>query len=478
MHKKSHLFALSAILFLVLGQTGCTKKFDSNSKYLSKAAFFELFSFVTGAMMISGCGKHYEPSAATVTGNTSLGAVDGATVTVYQMSDSGGPGPIIGIGSTDSSGNFEVHLTRMPFQGMPLLIQSTGGSYSEESSGVQVTMTNTVSSVVPSSLIVAGSVSTVANNPLTDMATKRLITQMASGLPGGTTADTAASNANYAVGRAFGITGADIVGTLPASLKGAVPNDSTGQLALVLATISHEAHTSGVDSMAMANALGASFAATGSFSGGTAVSVTNAAGQTVSVTPPTFTAMTTVMSGIQSGTVPLAGIPTGTTFSSHMTAPVLDPAPPHNGASSSSGSTSGSTTIVSTSSPSADPCTYTVVASCMNADVSPTGAYTSLVECSEYSGSDVTTSPALDPTQLNCQAMNGRVLRTGTCAANLAAEISLGHIPSGTTLAFSVVIGTGTNLVNVSRHYTNPNGTGWTNANQANFVGPSSPLCQ
>jgi len=144
---------------------------------------------------------------------------------------------------------------------------------------------------------------------------------MQSGLPGGTTLEQLVTNTNYQVSQAFGLP--DVVGVVPANPYGTIPNDATGQYALVLAAISKAAHTAGTDSTAMAEAYAKALVQNGNLASMGSMSVTNAQGSSVSITPPSMSSLATTVAGIGSGSISLSGI----TPPSSFTAPTFNTNP-------------------------------------------------------------------------------------------------------------------------------------------------------
>jgi len=279
-------------------------------------------SFIIFALA-AGCSKKStsedSSSGFTIGGSAIFGPVNGATVSVYSVDENGtlSSSPLA-TGTTDSSGNYSISVGAAPSG--PVAIQLSGGSYVEEASGSTISLANKSYTTLLPSVSLESSYS-AALGPLPDMAYKKFAAQMQSGLPGGTTLEQLVTNSNYQVSQAFGLP--DVVGVVPANPYGSIPNDATGQYALVLAAISKAAHSAGTDSTAMADAYAKALIQNGNLSGMGAQTVKNSQGNDVAITPPSMSSLAGTVAGIGNGQIPLSGI----TPPSGFTAPTFNANP-------------------------------------------------------------------------------------------------------------------------------------------------------
>jgi hypothetical protein len=257
--------------------------------------------------LIIGCSKKADSdstSGITIGGSAIFGPVNGATVSIYAVDSSGNLASTpLATGTTDSSGNYSINLDSPPSG--PIAVQLTGGSYAEEAGGATVSLSNKTYTTLLPSVSDASSYS-AALGPLPDMAYQKFAAQMQSGLPGGTTIEQLVTNSNYQVSQAFGLP--DIVGVVPANPYGTIPNDATGQYALVLAAISKAANTAGTDSTAMAAAYAKALLQNGNLAGMGAQTVKNSQGNNVSITPPSMSSLAGTVAAIGNGQIPMTGV--------------------------------------------------------------------------------------------------------------------------------------------------------------------------
>ena len=279
----------------------------------------------------------FADATTTITGNVMFGPVNGAAIHVYPISVTTGDldtsGQPLAKATTKADGTYSLVIPNSDIpSGTPIGVQMTDGSYTEEGSGATVSLTGQVfKSVLPS--VTAGIPVVAAVNAFTDQAFQQFKASVAAGLPIGTTPAVAARNANYAMSQALGVV--DIM-VPPANTQGAIPNDASGQMATLLASLSALASststslgttiTSADVAKGMASALTASG---GSFSklGKSAVTITKPDGTTLTFTPPPLTgpgSLATTASGVAAGVIPMANyIPPAT-----LTLPTLNPSPP------------------------------------------------------------------------------------------------------------------------------------------------------
>jgi hypothetical protein len=152
----------------------------------------------------SGNGTPPPPVSGTVSGTAVKGPVAGATVTAYAIS-AGTMGAKIASATTDAQGNFS--LSMGSYTG-PVMLQTTGGSYTDEASGSNMSMMagDVMTAVLPT-MAAGATVTGVQMTPLTSMAQA-----MAQHLSGGMT-DANIGTANTAVDHYFMVT--DILHNVP-----------------------------------------------------------------------------------------------------------------------------------------------------------------------------------------------------------------------------------------------------------------------
>lgn len=160
-------------------------------------------------LLLFGCGGGGgdAPTPAvqgTISGSVVKGPVSGATVKAFAVSG-GMPGTQLASATTDAQGNFSMSVGS--YAGA-LMLQTAGGSYIDEASGLRMTMQSAdmMSAVLPT-MPAGAAVSGIQVTPLTAMAQA-----MASNMAGGMTADNIAA-ANTAMGSYFMV--GDILHTVP-----------------------------------------------------------------------------------------------------------------------------------------------------------------------------------------------------------------------------------------------------------------------
>ena len=152
----------------------------------------------------SGAGTPPPPLSGAVSGTAVKGPVSSATVTAYGLSN-GTMGAKITSSSTDAQGNFS--LSMGSYTG-PVMLQLTGGTYTDEASGGSMPMLSgdAMTAVLPT-MAAGATLSGIQLTPLTSMAQA-----MAQRLSGGMT-DANIATANSAVDRYFMVT--DILHNAP-----------------------------------------------------------------------------------------------------------------------------------------------------------------------------------------------------------------------------------------------------------------------
>lgn len=157
-------------------------------------------------LMLAGCGGDGGAPAATTTtisGLASKGPINGGTVKVFAIR-SGQPAEQIGQSAlTDSSGKFNVPVGA--YSG-PVMVEVTGGTFTDEATGLPVTLNSSTFLRAVVSDTAAGATTTVAVTPLTELAFRKAK---------GTGSFTAATidDANKAFADSFSLN--DIINTMP-----------------------------------------------------------------------------------------------------------------------------------------------------------------------------------------------------------------------------------------------------------------------
>ena len=200
-----------------------------------------LLLFGCGGGSESGDGAASSASSAdgVITGTAVKGPVSGATVKAYAINN-GLMGAQIGTGTTDAQGNFTLSIGS--YSG-PVMLQMTGGTYTDEATGISMTMQagDVMTSIMPQA--VAGAVmGGVQITPLTSMAQAR-----AQAMSGGMTPANIAA-ANTAMGNYFSVN--DILYTHP--MNPLIPGSGSGatqdmrNYGIMLAAMSQYANSIGM----------------------------------------------------------------------------------------------------------------------------------------------------------------------------------------------------------------------------------------
>jgi len=178
-------------------------------------------ALVVTSLLLFACGGSSStpavlpPVAGTVSGSVVLGPVSGASVRAYAVSG-GTMGAQVGGGTTDAAGNFTISIGH--YAG-PLMIQTGGGSYTDEATGTVMTVPPGDQLACAISAVAAdATTSGIQVTPLTSMAHAR-VHHMAGGI---TDANIAA--ANSAVGSYFSV--GDVIHTAP--MNPLVPGSGAG----------------------------------------------------------------------------------------------------------------------------------------------------------------------------------------------------------------------------------------------------------
>lgn len=212
-------------------------------------------AIVAAAVAVAACGSGGSSSGGTggtpgtMTGRVVKGPVAGAQVAAYAVAG-GAMGTPIGSATTDASGAFTMTLRSSTG---PVVLQVTGGSYTDEATGASMAMSAgvTMSAAIPS-MAEGGTAAGIQVTPLTTMAQA-----MAAGKPGGMTAANVTA-ANAAVGSYF--SAGDILHTAPmdplVTGSGATATQEQKDYGMTLAAMSEYAHELGMpDSSGMVTAM-------------------------------------------------------------------------------------------------------------------------------------------------------------------------------------------------------------------------------
>lgn len=199
-----------------------------------------------GLFLACGGGGSSVPGgsgAGVVSGAAVKGPVAGAAVTAYAVEAGGTKGARIGGGQTDSMGNFSFSVG--DYSG-PVLIEMTGGHYTDEATLSDTPMQETMTAAVPF-MSQGSAVEGLVITPLTSMAQAR-----AAGMPGRMT-QANISAANAAVGNYFDVD--DILHSHPMDTTVEGSGAGAGQYGrnygMVLASMSMLANSVGLDGAGM-----------------------------------------------------------------------------------------------------------------------------------------------------------------------------------------------------------------------------------
>jgi hypothetical protein len=215
-------------------------------KRISVWPMMVLILAIGSPLLLFGCGGGSGGSGGAtssvdgvIAGTAVKGPVNGATVTAYAINN-GVMGAQIGTGTTDAQGNFTVSIGA--YSG-PVMLRMSGGTYTDEATGVSMTMQSgdIMTSIMPQA--VAGAVMNgVQITPLTSMAQMR-----AQSMSGGMTSANITA-ANTAMGNYFSV--GDILYTHPmnplTSGSGTGATQDMRNYGIMLAAMSEYAHSIGM----------------------------------------------------------------------------------------------------------------------------------------------------------------------------------------------------------------------------------------
>ena len=221
-----------------------------------------ILSLVLSLLVFAGCSGggggspsvSPAPSTSSISGVASKGPISGGTVRVYGVTSAGAKGEQIGTATTNSGGSYT--LTIGSYTG-PVIVEVAGGTYTDEATGATNVPAPTMRAVVN-----AGSSTTLAVTPLTEMAYREAVKAPITPI--------SVNQANFLVGSLFN--NIDIINTLPAdaTAPSATATPKQKEYAVILGGISQLAQNTGKD---LPSLLGSELAVTaGKLSDQTAVS--------------------------------------------------------------------------------------------------------------------------------------------------------------------------------------------------------------
>ncbi len=207
-------------------------------------AVLALTILIGSLFMLFGCGgagSAIAPGTRMISGTAVKGPVNGGTVTAYAVMN-GASGMELASGTTDTQGNY--HISIGDYTG-PLMVQLSGGTYTDEATGVTTTMLpgDVMTAVIPF-VSSDATITAIQITPITSMAQA-----MAHNMPGGMTAANI-SAASTAIGSHFMVS--DILHTQPMNplVQGSAQNATQDQqnYGMALAAISQYAKNVGMAS--------------------------------------------------------------------------------------------------------------------------------------------------------------------------------------------------------------------------------------
>jgi hypothetical protein len=171
-----------------------------------------------------------------LTGTASKGPIANATVTAYELGSDGTRGAEIAVTTTDGNGSYTIAVGN--YAGAVEVVV-TGGSYTDEATGEEVTLSSGVELNTLLASVTNGQ--EVAVTALTSIAAELADENASDGL------STAIENANKAVAEEFGLgPDFDIAGVQPADLTQSGSANDQGKYGAVLAGISQVAQSNGL----------------------------------------------------------------------------------------------------------------------------------------------------------------------------------------------------------------------------------------
>jgi hypothetical protein len=250
--------------------------------------------------------KNLESLEIPVQGNVMMGPVKNADVKAYRVNPKTGAADkeqLISQTKTNNEGNYTLNLP----QNEMVVIEASGGNYIEESSGnlVKVGANQTLRTIVPS--VDKNEKMEIAINGLTDMAFQHFENKVKKGLNSNEFKNEVIKS-NNTVAKVFDIK--NIVETIPSNPeKGEIPKDEKGKYALIMASLSHAAELSGVDSHAMVRAYAKEIIENDDLlnAGKKSIQVADATGKLVQFTPPSVAKLSEVTNQIATGETILSG---------------------------------------------------------------------------------------------------------------------------------------------------------------------------
>ncbi len=253
-----------------------------------------------------------------VSGTAKKGAINGATVTVYNINADGTDGSSIGTGTTDSNGKFSIFVTSAPSG--PIRVVVSGGSYTSEWDGKTVTSDSSISLVFDSAGNGASGLSVTAATTFVDSLMSGML---ASGKASSVASahDAAESVIDGFYGLSFG-SGGSLETLNPDFSSGDISSDPNGiALGIIVGTLTEEGaslDSSDPDALIDAFAADISDGVWNGEKGGSAVTL-GSGGPTLPTTAGTSDFGSDIGTYIGSGSAPAAGGETTANTSSVVT---------------------------------------------------------------------------------------------------------------------------------------------------------------
>lgn len=164
----------------------------------------KIFAIAIGFFALAGCSKEHEEST-NLSGAAVKGYVGSAKVDIYQYTEAGVKGKLLGSTTTDIKGNYSVMIN---YRG-PVELVVSNGSYFDESTGNSV---NLQEEELRAITILNNSSATIAVTALTTIASAYVDANASTGI------ETAIQNANSKLTDILGLTGVNLNQDIPSDL--------------------------------------------------------------------------------------------------------------------------------------------------------------------------------------------------------------------------------------------------------------------
>jgi len=188
----------------------------------------KIVSIASCALVFAGCGgsSNGKTSGPALTGKVIAGPLNGGTVTAYSMQGDGSNGASLGAATTAADGSFNLTLEPAPAGGVRLV--ASGGSYASEANLSSVISGAALSAVLPS--VPAAGASGLVVTPLTTFADHNTMALLAA--TPATSLASAATTAEAAVSKIYGLQGGSPLATLEPDFSAASGDAATASLVL------------------------------------------------------------------------------------------------------------------------------------------------------------------------------------------------------------------------------------------------------